>query len=48
MRKFSYGFVFGVVVATVGLSNIALVFDHFINMAKVEMHKTVNQVKEKQ
>jgi len=48
MKKFSYGFIFGAVVATVGLSNIALVFDHFLNIAKVEMHKTVNEVKEKQ
>jgi len=48
MRKFSYGFIFGAVVATVGLSNIALIFDHFLNIAKVEMHRTVDQIKEKQ
>ena len=48
MKKFAYGFAFGVVVATIGLSNIALVFDYFLNSAKVEMHKTVNQIKENQ
>ena len=48
MKKFAYGFAFGIVVATIGLSNIALVFDHFLNTAKVEMHKTVNEIKENQ
>ncbi len=48
MKKFAYGFAFGIVVATIGLSNIAVVFDYFLNQFKVEMHKTVNDIKEKQ